>query len=425
MLAPLLHRMQQRVQTAVESSSVTSSVHDANASIQSIREQLENLEARIRSAVESASVTSTVQSVHKQMESLEVRLDTLRIGLDAVRLDAVSAHQELQARLDAMNAAQRDAVSAYQELQARLDAMNEAQRDAVAASREGQTELLQGARHEADLLRGRVNLLLQRVAIPLGEDVLVRTPEGFLLTPAEDAALLASLHESGGRLEPGTVSVMQALLQEGDLAVDVGANIGLTVLPAAQRVGPEGHVIAIEPASRVGRLLQRSLGLNGLSERVTLHLCAAGEAAGTAQLHLAAITGHSSLLDLPEAAGAEEVAVRTVDELVEPGRRVRLAKIDAEGFEPQVWRGMRRVIAESPELAVLVEFGPEHLRRAGLSVEEWLAEFHAPGFTAYEIDEVTGQLRPLRPMAELNAVFSLNLLLLRQPPTSLPQLSFA
>jgi len=398
LLAPFLHRLQARLQTAVESASVTTSIQNANTSIQGIHGQMEGLNARLD------RLPASLDTLRNDLDALRIGLDTLRIGLDAVRLDAMSFQQGLLARMDSVETTQRNAAS---------------------ASGEERTEFLQRLREETDHLRAQVNLVLQRVAIPLGEDVLIRTPEGFLLTPAEDTALLAALHESGGRLEPGTISVLQALLREGDLAVDVGANIGLTVLPVAQRVGPGGHVIAIEPASRVGGLLRRSLALNGLSERVTLHLCAAGEAVGTAQLHLATITGHSSLLDLPEAAGAEEVAVKPVDDLVGPGKQVRLAKIDAEGFEPQVWRGMRRVIAESPEMTVLVEFGPTHLRRAGLSAEAWLAEFRAPGFTAYEIDEITGQLRPLRPVAELNAVFSLNLLLLRQPPASFPQLNFA
>ena len=65
---------------------------------------------------------------------------------------------------------------------------------------------------------------------------------------------------------------------------------------------------------------------------------------------------------------------------------------------------------------MLVEFGPTHLDRAGVSVENWLAEMLAPNFTAYEVDESDGSLRPLRAKAELRAVFSVNLLLLRQPP---------
>ena len=85
---------------------------------------------------------------------------------------------------------------------------------------------------------------------------------------------------------------------------------------------------------------------------------------------------------------------------------------------------MRRVIAENPGLVALVEFGPEHLQRAGLSIEDWLTEFRAPGFTPYEVDETTGNLRQLRPVAELASVHSLKLLLLRQPPTAFPELHF-
>jgi hypothetical protein len=74
-------------------------------------------------------------------------------------------------------------------------------------------------------------------------------------------------------------------------------------------------------------------------------------------------------------------------------------------------------------LIVLVEFGPEHLRRTGISAKDWPTEFQAPGFTACEVDEMTGHVRPLRPVAELASVHPLNLLL-RQPPTALPELQF-
>jgi hypothetical protein len=39
------------------------------------------------------------------------------------------------------------------------------------------------------------------------------------------------------------------------------------------------------------------------------------------------------------------------------------------------------------------------------------------------VDEVNGHLRPLRPLPELAAVYSLNLLLLRQPPAAFPELN--
>ncbi len=281
----------------------------------------------------------------------------------------------------------------------------------------------------ADALTGlvgsRTEALLRRLAIPLGDEVLVRMPEGYLLVPSEDVALIAAMLESGGRLEPGTVAVIQALLREGDVVLDVGANLGLTVLPAARQVGSTGRVIAVEPASRIAGLLRRSLALNGLDGRVELHSCAAGAEAGEAVLNMGPISGHSSLLGLPGAERTETVAVRPLDMLVAPGTRLRLAKIDVEGYEPEAWRGMQRIVADNPGLSLLVEFGPEHLRRAGITPEEWMAPFTGAGFRVFEVGEEDGVLRPVRPLEALSEVHSVNLLMLREPPELYPGLRFA
>lgn len=260
---------------------------------------------------------------------------------------------------------------------------------------------------------------VDRMVVPLGPDLLVRTPEGFILMPAEDAALVAAVIGGPGRLEPGTTTVMQALLSEGDHAIDVGANIGLMLLPAARKVGPGGRIIAVEPGQRVAGCLARTIALNGITQQVRLHRCAAGETAGEANLNVGQVLSHASLLPLPGSSTAERVQIRPLDELVEPGERIRLVKIDAEGFEPQVWRGMRRIIKDNPDLAVVIEFGPEHLRRAGFSVQGWLDDFQASGFKAHEIDEATGHIRPLRSVADLETIYSTNLLLTRKLPGGL------
>lgn len=302
-------------------------------------------------------------------------------------------------------------------LQIGLDALRQvsAASDKVA---EVQTELLGHLMTRADLLLRRSSL------IPLGTEFLLLTSYGVLLLPSEDCMLVIAASESGGVLEPGTIEVLKSLIQEGDCVLDIGANIGLTVIPAARQVGVTGEVIAFEPASRAASLLRQSLALNSLSERVTLHQNAAGEVGGRAQLHIGRILGQSSLLPIEDSTGQEEVVVETVDSLVPQGRRVRLVKIDAEGYEVLVWRGMQRVIAENPEMIVIVEFGPSHLARAGVNVESWIDQFHASGFDLYEIDESTSCLRPLRPLEELAAVHSLNLLMSRQRPNALPMLRF-
>lgn len=346
--------------------------------------------------------------------ALQTRLDMLQIGVDRLLIDRnesneaalkpheAERHLHQHMLLDAMRAPQIE----IPKLIERFSAVH--------------AESLQ----LLSLLLSRSDHVLQRIAIPLGCNIVMRTPEGFLLLPSEDPVLVTSVWESGGRPGPGTIKVLTTLLREGDHTIDVGSNVGLTVLPAARRVGPAGRVIAFEPKTRARCLLRRSLALNFLSDRILLYPYAAGQAWGTAHLNLGQALGHASLLALPGSEKGKDVEMRTIDSLVPQGERIRLAMLNAAGFELQVWRGMQRVINENPDLLVLVEFDPEHLRRAGISIEDWLAEFRAPGFTPYEVDGVTGNLRQLRPMAELTSAHPLNLLLLRQPPTAFPELHF-
>lgn len=259
-------------------------------------------------------------------------------------------------------------------------------------------------------------------AIQLGSNILFRTPWGLVIAPAEDVAMVGVLWWSGGRWEDSVLDVMQALLRKGDFYIDVGAHIGLTVVPAARFVGPSGRVIAVEPCARANGLLHDCIAINGISKQVEIHVCAAGEAPGVAKLNIGQILGHSSLLDLSESEQYEEVQIRPLDDIVPAGQPIRLAKIDAEGYEPQIWRGMQRIVNENQDLAVIVEFGPAHLKRAGIEVNDWFANFTASGFTPYEIVNEHGRIRALRPVTELIKVESLNLLLLRQPLAAFPQL---
>ena len=345
---------------------------------------LNRFEWRVRTAVDkslfAAAMERQVEALERQIEALETRLEH----------EAVSTREQSHKGLAELRLAQ-------EHVTARLDGLA---RDTIS--------------------------LRQRGAIPLtGGDYLVRSPSGWLVTPGEDERLLMAMIESGGVLEPGTAAVLMALLRPGDTMVDVGAHIGTMTLPAARAIGPEGRVIAAEPAARTAALLRRSLHINSLTEYVTLHECAAGAMNGEAVLHIAPVLGENSLIPhagIPHTGQtgghtSERVAVRPLDDLV-PRGPVRVVKIDAEGYELEVWKGMRRIIVDNPELAVIIEFGPSHLARAGISIADWFDALQVPGFTAWEIDEGSQTLRTLRPLTERAAVFSMNLLLSRLPPAA-------
>ncbi|CAK8994979.1 unnamed protein product [Durusdinium trenchii] len=56
---------------------------------------------------------------------------------------------------------------------------------------------------------------------------------------------------------------MQVLLRPGDVAIDVGANLGCYTVALAEAVGPRGHVIAFEPFRWLHQLVVANVAING------------------------------------------------------------------------------------------------------------------------------------------------------------------
>ncbi|MFX5570515.1 FkbM family methyltransferase, partial [Acinetobacter baumannii] len=72
------------------------------------------------------------------------------------------------------------------------------------------------------------------------------------------------------------------------------------------------------------------------------------------------------------------------------GTRVDFVKVDVEGAEPLVWKGMQRLIHENKQLKMILEMSPEHFARSGTSLEAFYGDLTGAGFKVQAIDEDTG-----------------------------------
>jgi FkbM family methyltransferase len=271
----------------------------------------------------------------------------------------------------------------------------------------------------------RTEVLLHRHVVQLSNhDFLGRTWYGWSIFPGDDVGLLSWMLDGSALIEPGIAKVLSSLIADGDTVIDVGAHIGTLAIPAARNVGSKGLVIAIEPLPRAADIIRRSSSINGMAQRVRVECCAAGATAGTARLHISDSLSLSSLLPINMESGTIEVKVCPLDDIVPANTTVSVVKIDAEAYEMQVWRGMQRILDDNPEVALIVEFGPSHLKRAGVTIREWFDAFLSRGHRAFEIEETSGRCRPLRTTG-LESVFSLNVLLLKRSPREYPHLKLA
>lgn len=243
----------------------------------------------------------------------------------------------------------------------------------------------------------------------------IRLRDGYAMVPRQEPifAVMVANASSGG-LEPGTRRVLTALIQPGMGVADVGANVGLLTLSCAVATGPSGKVFAFEPEAGPRAQLEKTLKLNGL-RWVEVFDQAAGALTEQQTFHISPVIGHSSLYALPQEDGLGRdvtVQVTRLDDIIAPGQRLDVVKIDVEGAELDVLAGMDRLLDENPDLAIVAEYGPSHLARIGLTPKSWFDAFKKAGFQAYAIEEPTGVCRRVSP-ADLVDVVSVNLAFVR------------
>jgi FkbM family methyltransferase len=179
-------------------------------------------------------------------------------------------------------------------------------------------------------------------------------------------------------------------LPEGGVMVDVGAHVGTITLPAAQHVGPRGHVHAVEPTPRTAEILEQNIRANDL-DNITVHHCAAGESSATVEFHLMDYSYLNGMAGHPLGREVETVpvAVRPLDEIVDGP--VDVVKIDVEGNELDVLRGMPRIIDGNPGLVFCIEWNPLAMRSAGAEPLALLNVLEGYGFEVTAVvDEANG-----------------------------------
>lgn len=196
-----------------------------------------------------------------------------------------------------------------------------------------------------------------------------------------------------GLYEVDLTRVVSSLVRPGMTFVDVGANIGYYMLLCSRLVGVGGRVYAFEPDPDTVRYLERNVALNHCTNVLVLAEAVSNK---VAVLQFERPGPERGFLT-GESLGGRSVAVQStsLDEyFAQIGwPRVDLVKIDAEGSEVQVLRGMVELVSRNPGIRLIVEWNVAAQRRAGSGPDELVATLQSLGFTSVYVVELKRTVR--------------------------------
>jgi FkbM family methyltransferase len=174
--------------------------------------------------------------------------------------------------------------------------------------------------------------------------------------------------------EPGATAAVLRFLSEGGIFVDIGANTGYFTILAALRVGSSGRVFAFEPHPGVAGRLREQMDQNAVEDRVTVASVAlANRDEDNVPFYVSRVPENDGISSLtPDAETMKwgglrpdstiPVAVRALDTwLSSPeaallkSSEIDLIKIDVEGAEAEVLKGMSGLLTNRPPARIICE----------------------------------------------------------------------
>lgn len=199
-----------------------------------------------------------------------------------------------------------------------------------------------------------------------------------------------------GTFEEFETESIQKEIKNGDIVLDIGANIGYYTLIFAKLVGESGRVYAFEPEPNNFALLKKNVEINGY-QNVILVQKAVSNKSGKTNLYLHKISGGGHrIFQAPENSNFIEIDVTSLDDYFKNVNVIiDFMKVDVEGSEVGVIEGMSTLLQKSKNLKIMTEFIPSFISKFGVRPENYLKMLIDNRFELYDIDRNEKKVKPV------------------------------
>lgn len=190
---------------------------------------------------------------------------------------------------------------------------------------------------------------------------------------------------TGGLYEKHIVREIINNTKEGDVCIDVGANIGHHTIIMSQNVKDTGKVYAYEPIPKIKEQMEKSLSLNNIKNVDTIQI-ALSDKEEVLELNICKESiASSSLVNIMSTGEKITIQTKTLDSYNYD--RVDFMKIDVEGFEYNVLLGAEKTIAKNKP-TIIIEYSPIYYRTSNPShSKEILSFFKKYNYTILDLED--------------------------------------
>jgi len=189
-------------------------------------------------------------------------------------------------------------------------------------------------------------------------------------------------------------------VKQGDIVLDVGAHIGYYTLMLAKSVGKEGKVFSFEPEPHNIEILKKNIAANNY-QNIILESKGVSNINKKCKLYSGLSSSGASRIYKPERILAkyhkDPIDIQTVvlDEYfskLDLVDKIDFVKMDIEGAEILALKGMKKILRESKNLKLFVEFSKDALQDSGSNPEDLLNILENEGFTIYYVHDIKNKI---------------------------------
>lgn len=187
--------------------------------------------------------------------------------------------------------------------------------------------------------------------------------------------------------EQFSLDLLDSLIDEGSVAIDIGAHYGIYSLLAAKKAK---KVYAFEPVPENFAILQKNAQDNHLGHITPINK-AVSDKEGNVTFNVTWASDSAGFYDHPNAEVIRKIDVQTnsIDNELANVKNVSFIKIDTEGHEIHVLDGLQKTLAANKNAKLLIEFNPQCLLNAGCTSKELLQKIESLGYDIFGVYEQT------------------------------------